>query len=411
MPVVVVHGRSRWPKLGVIDGAVGVLGRVDVRRALVWSLVLAVGVALGWLLAPRSPPMPSTGRTAVPAQSQLAQSPAAVTLEPLQELARLLSAGAFAEAAQYLQTTRRRLAAEQGARLRAAFVSEARVREERGDALGAVAVLEHYLGVEHDDVAALELLAQLRQRLGDYGGALRALYDAHGFAASADRQAALAQRIREIAPRHRASLEAGGDHAAVAALFTDLLSLEPDYAPYLVGLAEAQLALGRVELAEATLRQLGHAPELEAQLAQRRAQLNAGSSVEASGTSVDLQTAGEHFLVETVLNGRHRVILLLDTGASTTLISAEALRAAGLWPQYPEAQVRLQTANGPMQVPLVRADAVSVGPQTVTNLKIGVWESNPPHGFHGLLGMDFLNRFDYVVDRRRAQLRFKASTP
>ncbi|KPK40229.1 MAG: hypothetical protein AMJ69_03185 [Gammaproteobacteria bacterium SG8_47] len=299
----------------------------------------------------------------------------------------------------------------EGAELRALFTAQALALQQRGETLRAVALLKAYLSVEHDDIDALALLAQCRVQLGDHAGALEALYAARGFAAQVEQQALFTQRIRALVPQYRARLESRADHEALAAMFADLITLEPDYAPYRIGLAQAQLALGDVAAAEATLQSAGQTSALDAQLASLRAQLDGGSGGESVGASVALQPAGEHFLVEAVLNGRRKLTLLLDTGASLTLISAAALRDAGLWPQYDSERMRLQTANGPIDVALLQVETLSLGTQTVADLQVGAWELDTPHGFDGLLGVDFLNRFDYVVDRRSAQLRFMAKTP
>lgn len=96
-----------------------------------------------------------------------------------------------------------------------------------------------------------------------------------------------------------------------------------------------------------------------------------------------------HFHVEAVVGGR-RIPLLVDTGASMialTQMDAERL-AIRAGPNDPK--LRVQTANGLVEVPRVRLAAVSIGGLTVRDVDAVVMPDRALS--HNLLGMSFLSR-------------------
>jgi aspartyl protease family protein len=97
------------------------------------------------------------------------------------------------------------------------------------------------------------------------------------------------------------------------------------------------------------------------------------------------------FPVTTRVNGA-RVAMILDTGASTVMLTQEAARAAGLPLEVLEYSVSLDTANGRTKAAAVTLDRLAVGnivERSVPALIVpgGQLKTN-------LLGMTFLNRLE-----------------
>jgi aspartyl protease family protein len=87
-----------------------------------------------------------------------------------------------------------------------------------------------------------------------------------------------------------------------------------------------------------------------------------------------------------------RVAMILDTGASTVMLTQEAARAAGLPLEVLEYSVSLDTANGRTKAAAVTLDRLAVGnivERSVPALIVpgGQLKTN-------LLGMTFLNRLE-----------------
>lgn len=107
-----------------------------------------------------------------------------------------------------------------------------------------------------------------------------------------------------------------------------------------------------------------------------------------------------HFYVEGAVNGKP-LTFLIDTGASSVVVSEEFARSAGLQDGQP---ATFNTANGKLQGRLVRGVPVSAGPFSVSAATVGVGLVGS-RSDHGLLGQSFLSRFDMSISKKELVLR------
>ncbi len=105
-------------------------------------------------------------------------------------------------------------------------------------------------------------------------------------------------------------------------------------------------------------------------------------------------------------NGRLDVPCILDTGATYTAIPTWAVGQLGISLQN-AARVRIATASGVTEVPMVTLDFVSLGPLRVGPIDVLVLDlpHNPEDAALGLLGLNFLKHFNVLLDRERKELR------
>ena len=98
--------------------------------------------------------------------------------------------------------------------------------------------------------------------------------------------------------------------------------------------------------------------------------------------------------------------LVLDTGASQTMISPELARRAGMQVTRGAPLIAGNVVGGRrVSAPLVRARSLSVGAATVEDLDIAVFDALPGRPeVDGLLGASFLHHFKFTVDRKNLQL-------
>ena len=108
--------------------------------------------------------------------------------------------------------------------------------------------------------------------------------------------------------------------------------------------------------------------------------------------------------VKVLLNGKVTARLLVDTGASTTLLYQETVARLALPPDARLGSTRVTVADGrAVDADVLRLDSISVGASEVKNVIVaGSPASN--QGFDGLLGMTFLGRFIVRVDASRGRL-------
>ncbi len=116
--------------------------------------------------------------------------------------------------------------------------------------------------------------------------------------------------------------------------------------------------------------------------------------------SVPIQTINRKFLVPVVLNEGQTATFLLDTGASTSVITPDLARRLGLDTSSRTTLGRARIASGQeVEVSMVRMTSIRVGSARIDNLNVAVYEhANPPITVDGFLGVDFIGRFTMTVD-------------
>ena len=100
------------------------------------------------------------------------------------------------------------------------------------------------------------------------------------------------------------------------------------------------------------------------------------------------KTRGGHFQTNVGIDGKV-LGMLVDTGASTVVLSYEDARAVGLDPKTLNYSVTVMTANGRAQAAPVRLDEVAIGPIVRRNVRAMVAEEGRLG--ESLLGMSFLS--------------------
>ena len=112
--------------------------------------------------------------------------------------------------------------------------------------------------------------------------------------------------------------------------------------------------------------------------------------------TVDLVRRGEVLFTEVVLNGNLKQYLIVDTGASFTMISREAAKELGITIDEYTPVIPTTTASSVIFDPLVTLRSVRVGKAEVEDVDALV--HNLPGGSAGLLGNSFLSKFKVTLD-------------
>jgi predicted aspartyl protease len=122
--------------------------------------------------------------------------------------------------------------------------------------------------------------------------------------------------------------------------------------------------------------------------------------------AIPLKLANSYLLVSAVLNRTESVLLLLDTGASHTLITPRVAQRLGVEVTAHTPRRTMMVADGQRQeVPVVQLTALTVGHATVERPAVAISELFPrPSAVDGLLGMDFLGQFIVTLDRAAQQM-------
>ncbi len=120
---------------------------------------------------------------------------------------------------------------------------------------------------------------------------------------------------------------------------------------------------------------------------------------------VPLRRYGGSLIVPVNVNNQKSVYLILDTGATMTVLSTDVAIELGLTSD-PESQVAtVNTAGGPVQVNLTKVKSMGIHSAKAKNVVVAIHDlPDIQPGIDGLLGMSFLNNFLVTLDSNKGQL-------
>jgi aspartyl protease family protein len=132
-----------------------------------------------------------------------------------------------------------------------------------------------------------------------------------------------------------------------------------------------------------------------------------------SGVAIPVRRIGQLYVVPVELNGAKTAHLILDTGASHTILSQELVRDLALMPSdFRPGLVVLKTAGGSVDAQVVRIDSMKIATAEVKNSSAAVHTvPDFPPGIDGLLGLSFLHQFEVTLDSSKGELRLKKVQP
>jgi predicted aspartyl protease len=128
---------------------------------------------------------------------------------------------------------------------------------------------------------------------------------------------------------------------------------------------------------------------------------------------VPIQVINDLILVPATLNRTHGATLLVDTGATRSLLTPAVAKRLGISPPADAPRRTIHLIGGQkIDVPFVNLSALQVGDAVGENLEVGIHLVHPGAPIvDGLLGSDFLGRFKMTVDRTARQLRLEPRNP
>jgi clan AA aspartic protease (TIGR02281 family) len=191
-------------------------------------------------------------------------------------------------------------------------------------------------------------------------------------------------------------------------LVEEVLLFDPQSLNLQLLLARAQYQLGEFDYARNAIKPLLNQPNYKIKARALLADINAALR---NPESIPLSRQGDHFIVRALMNDTFNVSLMLDTGASISLLSKSAFDALS---QYSEVvyikDLNLNTAGGQVTASLYQVDEFSIQGYVVNDFIFAVSPSYVNGGREnndGLLGMNFLSAFDFHIDQTNSLLILK----
>lgn len=130
-----------------------------------------------------------------------------------------------------------------------------------------------------------------------------------------------------------------------------------------------------------------------------------GQSVRPALITVPLERLGSLFVVTIQVNESRSARLILDTGASHTILSRAIARDLGLFSLRPVASVTMHTVGGPVKADMVPIDSIRIAGAEVRNSIAAIHDlPDAPTDIEGLLGLSVLRQFEVTLDTARSRL-------
>ena len=388
-------------------------------------LVFLAGWGLGWYAhmhrdTGQSPSVPS----GLPGISTSAQpdtataGSASLQPGPVDDMATLLQRNDFNAVMDRYELLQRQASDTAVANARAQILVHTRQLIEGRRFSLAEQLLQRFLVTAYRDVEARILLAAAYHGQDDIHTAINQLYEARGYAYRPAMLQRITSRIRSMVAELTRQLKQNDDKNALLALYQQLIQLEPDHAPYFMGLAAMQLALDDKEAARRSLLLVSQDLDVGAQAQAMLSELSIALAerqdtdewdAAAAVVGIPLHRSGNHFIVDARPARGHSIRLLIDTGASLTIFTPEVLEQRGIRYQDTGRRSVFNTANGQVEAQVYKLDSLAVGDWQVNQLEIGVLDLGSQLGVDGLLGMNFLNHFQFFIDQNEALLRLSVN--
>ena len=116
------------------------------------------------------------------------------------------------------------------------------------------------------------------------------------------------------------------------------------------------------------------------------------------------------WVADVEINDLHTVKMIVDTGASMTALSSESAFDIGLSPNPREGKAMISTANGKVEAWMGRIGSIRLGEAKQTNVRVFVMENFGGDNRDGLLGLNFLNGFQWHIDQQTGNLILRPKT-
>lgn len=189
-------------------------------------------------------------------------------------------------------------------------------------------------------------------------------------------------------------------------LYQSLIGLKPEYVPYSLRLAGWQIELGEYDAAENALMSARHDISFSEAVQKLERQIQLREQLQAQETfAIPLLRDGRHFTLDVGLASGDTASLMLDTGASLTVLKQDWIEGSALVLPQGE-RVTMKTANGLTEGWRTRVSALQLGSINLNDVEVGVM---PLKDFKhdGLLGMNVLGEFQFFIDQQNNTLYLK----
>ncbi|MCV2883091.1 retroviral-like aspartic protease family protein [Aestuariibacter sp. AA17] len=287
----------------------------------------------------------------------------------------------------------------------------------QGDVAAALFTVQQALRIEPENVALRVLEVELESRSASARETLLAYYELFALPLNAAQKKDIERTIDTLSRKHIKALQSVSAWEVLSTFLEPLWQEAPDNDLYTLALAEAyahQHLFAPMENILASLapnsadarriRAMALREQGFSHSQQNTTHTDHPSEIESEYTRLPLQRIGRHFRASLRVNNEP-VELLLDTGASTSVIKASVFYQSNIG-QYAKriGLYDVNTAGGMTRGELYHIKTLKVGDYTLPDTAVMVMPLEHFDQADGLLGMNVLGLFDFKIDQQQDAL-------
>ncbi len=190
----------------------------------------------------------------------------------------------------------------------------------------------------------------------------------------------------------------------LATMLESLLGYDPENRYLLVSLANAYAEQGQFSMMEGILTYLpSDDKEIKRLRNLQRIRTRQETDDGIASEGISLSKDRDHYLVSALVDDSEEVLLMIDTGASTTVVNSTTFdRLRRYNPEF-LGRYTVKTAGGRVRGTAFKFASLAIGEYKVEDIAIMVLPVEDLQA-DGLLGMNFLRAFRFQLDQENAQL-------
>ena len=251
-------------------------------------------------------------------------------------------------------------------------------------------------------IGVLQLEAQRLTDLEQYQAAIKIYKDIIDNSFNIEIEQRSENQVHQLVQKQYSVLSQQALWKDVVEFIEPLLFDEPNYPPYLLMLSKAKIELNQLVSAQKILQQLSEFNESPAQvemLLQKIEEMMLGES------AIPLLKLGVHYVVNGQFDPQSPVNLMIDTGASLSVLSQIAFDNLPNWlnPIFSR-QIEMNTAGGIVNAQVYTFEQFQISGYRVKSIEFAVMDLDTMKNADGLLGMNFLKHFVFQIDQENNQL-------
>ena len=382
------------------------------RKLTVWFLLVGVGAVAGWLLGSDGAfrwisDHPLRSITQVEPWTRSASQPPHRRLgkDSDQNIQSLLIQGQYQTVLRQYETAHHKNDDALRTRYKKLILRHLFELIDAGRHTHSEQLLNGLLEIEPNDIEVMLALAELYRQRKDFANQINTLYTARSYAHLHETITHIESQIRSTVTVYAEQLSKQDNKPGLLELYQLLTGVEPDYAPYVLALAEVQASLGLYQEASQSLRTVMYDPALSAKVTKLLHEVEKKiHRASRANESIPLTRRGQHYLVNAWINEVRPLRLLLDTGASLTVIKPSALIEIGIDPWASGETRRFNTANGIVVAPVITLSGLKLGNRYAEDVAVAAIDISGDHDIDGLLGMNYLQNYTFFIDQKKNAL-------